>query len=125
MIDLQEEVLFKIRINNKRKEKKLDLSGYGLTEIPIEVFELTHLESLILGDWLSENRNKISIIPSEIKKLTNLKKIDLRCNKLEKFPLIFCELESLEIIDLNSNLISNIPNDINRLVNLKELVIFK
>lgn len=116
-----EKVLSKIETNKKRKEKKLDISGFGLTTIPQEVFELTHLESLILGDWLSDNRNQISQIPHEISSLKNLKNIDLRCNRFEIFPIELCSINSIEIIDLNSNLINRIPDEISKLNNLKEL----
>lgn len=116
-----EKALCKIELNKKRGEKKLDISGFGLTEIPNEVFELIHLEVLILGNWISDERNKISHISNKITNLSNLKCLDLRCNNIEIFPEVICELMTLEILDLNSNLISDVPDAICNLINLKEL----
>jgi len=42
------EVLELIRENQQRRDKVLDLGAQGLTEIPAEVYQLTHLEELEL-----------------------------------------------------------------------------
>ena len=53
------------------KVQVLDLSNQGLTEIPVEVFQLTNLTQLGLGN------NQISEIPPEIGQLINLTHIGI------------------------------------------------
>ena len=54
------DVKLKIRHAKRGNEKTLDLSGYGLSDIPVELTQLTMLESVNL----------------ENNKLTNLRRIE-------------------------------------------------
>jgi len=58
-------------LKEQDKVQVLDLSKQGLTEIPVEVFQLTNLTRLSLGN------NQIEVIPPELCQLTNLTKLDL------------------------------------------------
>ena len=57
------------------KGQILDLSNQGLTEIPVEIFQLTNLTQLRVG------YNQIKVIPTEIGNLINLTLLNLSQNK--------------------------------------------
>ena len=91
-----------IEKNKKYANPKLNLGGLGLKEIPEEVFKLTHLETLILGDWMSDTPNAIEVIPDRIANLNKLKTLDFRRNKIKEIPKSLFQLENLRTLDLNS-----------------------
>ena len=62
------------------KVQILDLEDQGLTEIPVEIFQLTNLTKLRLG------YNQIEVIPPELCQLTNLTRLGLRNNQIEVIP---------------------------------------
>lgn len=101
----------KIEIKNIN-QSKLDLSNYGLKEIPKEVFELKNLKKLILRN------NKIKNIPAEIEKLNRLETLDLSGNNISVFYSKICSLTNLKILNLNNNKLKNTPL---QLTNLKKL----
>ncbi|MBL3550569.1 leucine-rich repeat domain-containing protein [Chryseobacterium sp. KMC2] len=100
-----------IKIKNIN-QSKLDLSNYGLKEIPEEVFELKNLKKLILRN------NKIKNIPAEIEKLNRLETLDLSGNNISLFYAKICSLKNLKILNLNNNQLKNTPL---QLTNLKKL----
>lgn len=69
-----EDVLNLIKQEKKEDTKKLNLSNYGLREIPKELLELTNLEEL---DLSSNNLSDIS----DLSKLISLKKLNLANNE--------------------------------------------
>ncbi len=137
----------KIKNNFLHKEKTLDLGKSNLTsllEIP-ELFDCTHLETLIIsnewaefrkGKWhreVSKNlngNNNIGILPFEFDKLKNLKVLiaggDWNINEknwiswriFDISPLM--NLTKLEYINFSNNLIYKIPN-LSKLNSLKVL----
>jgi Leucine-rich repeat (LRR) protein len=83
-------VLEKIRRAKAEEWKRLELGNAGLEELPDELFELTKLQTLLLGsnywdsatgDWVkSENpgpENSFKVVPAQISRLTNLTELDL------------------------------------------------
>lgn len=58
----------------------LDLASRGVTELPPEIGQLTHLQRLDLSD------NRLSSLPPEIARLTNLVRLDLRYNPFLPIP---------------------------------------
>jgi Leucine-rich repeat (LRR) protein len=57
---MQGDIKLKIRHAKRGNEKQLDLSGMGLSELPVDITQLTLLESINLSN----------------NKLTNLKRIE-------------------------------------------------
>lgn len=135
-----------IKENYLSKNKELDLGNCYLTSLDEvkELFDNTHLEKLILSNEWSEfknnqwykvesinkeGRNKLSYIPFEIYKLSNLKKIvfggDWNDNKTNwngwriDNILPLSRLKKLELINLSNNKITRINN----LNHFKELTI--
>jgi len=102
-------ILRKIEENRETQTEKLNLSGQGLSEIPPELFELTHLTTLILS------RNSLKNIQG-LEKLTNLIELHLSSNKLSNINSIN-KLINLTALYLSSNRL----NDIEALSNLTNL----
>ena len=94
------------------KVEFLDLEDQGLTEIPVEIFQLANLTVLDLGN------NQISVIPPEIGQLTSLTTLGLGDNQIEVIPTELGQLTNLEILVLSSNYIKSIPGQIGTLANL-------
>jgi Leucine-rich repeat (LRR) protein len=87
----------------------------GLTMIPSEVCSLTNLRELILAD------NEIRFIPPEFTSLINLRTLDLSGNKISFIPPEISSLTNLKDLDLCSNKIPTIPPEISALTNLESL----
>ncbi|TFF98910.1 MAG: hypothetical protein EU541_06335 [Promethearchaeota archaeon] len=102
------------------KKKELDLSGFGLNEIPQFVFELKdikilNLESNFLENLsgaieelnnlqiLNLNYNNLKTLPESIGNLNSLEQLLLLNNKLEMLPETISNLESLKILDMGPN----------------------
>ena len=83
----------------------LNLSRYGLTEIPEAIFSLTNLRTLNLYD------NQITEIPKAIANLSNLKTLNLYNNKINHISEEITSLSELETLDLRKNLLA-IPIEI-------------
>jgi len=104
-----------IEYNKINKYPVFDLINCDLHNIPKEVFELDHLEKLILSS------NKFTEIPSEIKKLKNLRILILYNNKITRLPEEIFSLPNLEGLNLRKNRLTEISGNIKSLVNLKFL----
>lgn len=112
----------RIVIEQKLKSKELNLGHCNLTEWPQEIFEMTWLEVLIMGDnttWDAENKtliekrenisyenqNYLDHIPDEIKSLKNLKVFSIGGDYAKYYPIKFIgglrELKNLEVLDLS------------------------
>ena len=72
----RQEVLQLIEKAKAENWTELDLSYIGLTEIPPEIFQLSNLQVLNLGE------NQITKIPDAIAALSNLQYLDLSDNKI-------------------------------------------
>ncbi|MBD2159465.1 leucine-rich repeat domain-containing protein [Limnothrix sp. FACHB-1083] len=119
-------------------ETSLDLSELGLTELPIELFALTHLEELWLYNnqltsipeaiaqlqnlqtlWLSNNQ--LTSLPESIAQLQNLQELRLGDNQLTSIPEAIAQLQNLQTLSLNNNQLTSIPEAIAQLQNLQTL----
>ena len=133
-----------LRVMRKIKEVKeknlveLDLSGFGLTELPKEIENLKNLKKLNLRcnkltelskeikslkrlEMLDLSRNKLTEFPKEIVNLKNLKELNLHNNQLTELSKKFGNLKNLTKLDLESNQLTEIPKEIGSLKNLQEL----
>lgn len=97
------------------RESELDLSGWGIEELPAEIGELTWLEKLDLESA------GIKSLPKEIGKLTNLQELNLLDNNLVSLPSEIGKLSSLEYLNLSFNPLRELPLAFSELTNLKQL----
>lgn len=99
--------------------QEIDLKDNNLKTIE-EIISFQHLHRLVcLKLWY----NQIAYIPIQIGTLTNLEKLYLNRNKIEKIPsqLFYCR--KLRFLDLSHNNLTNIPTDIGFLQNLQYLAV--
>jgi len=101
----------------KTRQKKLNLSGQKIKELPPEIGQLTNLTELNLL------ANQITSLPPEIGQLTNLKELRLSNNQLASLPVEIWQLTNLTTLDLSNNQLSLLPAEIGRLKNLTSLFI--
>lgn len=87
-------------------------------KIPQELFDLPYLHVLEI------KRGRISELPDDFAKLTNLVQLDLTNNKLTHFPPVLMDMPHLEELHLGKNDIQRIPEDITRMENLRLLDIW-
>ena len=123
-------------IEKEKQEKKcsLDLGNCGLTCIPVEVFELTWLEELSLGEYIwipekgsyrssqnnqSPNRIKNIHSPELFSSLGNLHTLNLNKNEITELSFLKY-LNKLKHLNLSENKISDIYF-LNELTNICEL----
>lgn len=116
LFNLNTDVQRKILLAKINKDKFLNLSNAKLTNIPINLFELEHLEHLILSF------NELTEIPYSITKLRNLKRLVLTGNKLESVPKYLQELPNLVYLSLAKNNIQKFTYEF-KCSKLQELVL--
>ena len=71
--------------------------------------------------YLNLEKNNLRFLPKSIKRLTSLKKLDLRGNFLISLPKSIGNLTSLKYLNLNGNNLRDLPESIGNLTSLKEL----
>lgn len=101
-------------INILRNLKYLNLGKNKFTTIPEKICQFTQLEYLYMGS------NQIEYIPKLISKLTNLNQLILSCNRIRILPIDFFKL-NVKKLDLKYNKIKVIPQEITLLHNIKTL----
>ena len=115
---------FRQRITEARDKKLSELnlssesysySSKKLTQIPDEVFELTHLKKLNLSN------NQLTNLPDSVGKLTNLTQLNLSNNQLTNLPKSVVNLTNLARLDLSNNELNNLPQSVVNLINLTQL----
>ncbi|MBI5457860.1 leucine-rich repeat domain-containing protein [Candidatus Kaiserbacteria bacterium] len=94
----------------------LDLSGQGLTKAPAYIFDRTDIENLNLS------RNAITgALQAEVRRLQNLKVLDLSDNKFTGVPAEIGQLKKLEVLDLSNNELTGLPYELGSLSRLQLL----
>ncbi|HET6979017.1 MAG TPA: COR domain-containing protein [Pyrinomonadaceae bacterium] len=93
----------------------MDLNGKKLTSLPAEIGRMTNLTTLNLSN------NRLTSVPAEIMQMTNLVHLDLSSNRLRRLPAEVTELTNLTDLELSSNRLTSLPAEITRLTNLRKL----
>ncbi|BBI16549.1 leucine-rich repeat domain-containing protein [Neochlamydia sp. S13] len=93
----------------------LDLDYVGLTYLPPEIWQLSHLQALNLSN------NQLTVIPSSIGHLSQLQTLYLNFNHLTAIPAEVGQLSQLQMFRLDSNLLTAVPAAIGQLSQLREL----
>ena len=94
------DIKLKIRHAKRGNERNLDLSNMGLIEVPLDISQLTNLESINLsGNRLTNLRG--------IEALQDLRQINAQNNNIGSIHEEFQELERLESINFLGNPIVN------------------
>jgi small GTP-binding protein len=99
----EEIALDRIRQAAESGSKELNLSDLQLKSLPNEIWELTHLQVLMIVD------NEINFLSSDIKKLTALTRLYLTRNKFTSLPQEIWNLPALKEIYISGNPLLEIP----------------
>lgn len=130
-----QEALQRIREAKISKATELSLFGLKLTQLPPQLYELTHLESLDLSHnklghlppqvrqlsnlkRLHLTKNELTKLPTELSQLVGLQSLSLNDNQFREFPLEVCLLPKLEWLNLNRNQLTKLPPEISQLTHL-------
>ncbi len=100
------------QLKNSPESKERNFNNEGLTAVPPELLNYTHLRKL------SFFKNDITELPKEVGKLTNLIFLELSSNKLKSLPSEIGNLSNLEHLGCGSNRLTEIPETVGALVNL-------
>eukprot|EP00127_Corallochytrium_limacisporum_P006899 Clim_evm14s237 gene=Clim_evmTU14s237 len=111
--------------------KKVDLSGLGLAELPDSIIDLKFLTSWSASDarahrdlelFLACNHlGSMSPLSSKLFQLDNLTVLSLRGNKLKQIPHAIAVLRNLKSLSLSSNQLSTLPSEVADLPHLELL----
>jgi internalin A len=96
-------------------QRKINLSGNGIKELPPQIGQLTNLTSLDLRN------NSLTALPESIGELSNLISLDLRNNSLTTLPNSIGQLTNLTSLGLKNNSLTTLPNSIGQLTNFTSL----
>jgi small GTP-binding protein len=102
----------------------LDLKNCGLSRIPPEIYNYTNLVTIDLSNDLfcdEEHANKIKVVPDDISKLRNLKRLNLSYNKLESISDKLATLNKLTYLNLSNNNLTDISEKIANMNSLTEI----
>ena len=94
------DIKLKIRHAKRGNERTIDLSGMGLIEIPMDIMQLTVLESVNLSN------NKLTSLRG-IEQLQNLREINAQNNNISTLHPELQEIYGLESLNLVGNPIVN------------------
>ncbi|MEL6160447.1 MAG: COR domain-containing protein [Cyanobacteria bacterium J06627_32] len=103
----------------KTNDLSLDLSNLGLTDVPSEIRQLTHINRLDLS------QNKLTSVPPELGQLTQLTILSLYQNQLTSVPPELGQLTQLTILSLYQNQLTSVPPELGQLSNLSRLYLYQ
>ncbi|NPA33732.1 MAG: hypothetical protein GXO48_02255 [Chlorobi bacterium] len=109
-------------IGNLKPLKYLDLRSNNMVKVSGGLCELKNLEVLLLGYInFGERMNYLEKIPSCIRNLRKLRKLDLRGNKLEALPASVKKLTNMEHLDVSLNELTRFPAGISSMKKISYL----
>lgn len=94
------DIKLKIRHAKRGNEKSLDLSGFGISELPSDLLQLTMLEVLNVSNNKLTNLRKIESLP-------NLRVVDASNNNITSLHQEMVDMYSLDTLYLFGNPIVN------------------
>jgi Leucine-rich repeat (LRR) protein len=106
---------YQCRIEEACESGFLHLDGFPISDIPYEIFSMTHLTCLSL-----DNTGICEIQPF-ITQLASLRKLSAQGNNINSLPVCIHKLQSLERIYLCGNPITDLPLELCLMTNLTEL----
>lgn len=109
------EILQFIQKAKAEKSDRVDLSNKDITELPVEIGELTWIKHLNLS------YNNINELPSSISNLVNLETLLITRNQISRLPSGLGNLQKLKILDLSYNPLVKVNKEIGLLCNLDSL----
>lgn len=92
---------------------KLNLSGSKLTKLPEDISKFTNLTYLDLSN------NELKELPKNFSKLQNLKFLNLGLNNFDHIPEAIFEMSQLQELFIFNNYVNEIPKKINQLKQLQ------
>lgn len=114
--NLKEGSVKKDAVSVESTGKTIDLSNKNLEKVPNFIFDSTDTEVLNIS-----NNNLNGSLQAEVRKLSNLRILNLSNNDFTGVPAEVGQLSKLEILDLSNNPITGLPYEIGNLKNLKIL----
>jgi hypothetical protein len=97
---------------------RLDLSKQKLSGIPDDVFRLSNLQELKL------NKCRVTQLPDRFSALPNLQRFQCQHNEIESIPASIFTLRQLKLLDLADNIIESVPDEIDQLTSLETLALW-
>jgi hypothetical protein len=101
----------------RREAEELDLTGYGLRELPPSIGKLRKLRTLRLA------RNFLTALPEEVGLLERLEVLEVPANQLMELPRELGALKRLRILDVCGNQLQRLPAELRELPLLRRLVV--
>ncbi len=99
------DIKLRIRHAKRGNEKSLDLSGLGLSEIPVDVTQLTMLESLNVSNNKLNNLRRVECLP-------NLREVIANNNQIAQLHIELQDMYCLDTLSLVGNPICNMNPDL-------------
>ena len=96
----------------------MDLSNLGLAQLPLEIFQFSHLQMLSLSG------NQLTSLPAELGLLSNLQELSLYNNQLTSLPPEIGLLSQLQELTIHKNLLTSLPPEIGLLSQLQKLSLY-
>jgi Leucine-rich repeat (LRR) protein len=106
---------YQFRIEEACESGFLHLDGFPFSDVPYEVFTMTHLTGLSLDN------TGLYEIPLFITQLASLRKLSAQANNINSLPVCIHKMQFLERIYLCGNPITDLPLELCLMTNLTEL----